>query len=120
DQTVPAPADNQAKVYLLSGNDAERHQHSFPTRRSSDLAGIACGRGWAATGEEGPDQIGRGESATACGICGTGRGFCGKVPQMPQDRKSTRLNSSHVAISYVVICLKKKSPAPRIPSSVSD
>src|SRR5439155_604329 len=27
---------------------------------------------------------------------------------MPRDRKSTRLNSSHVAISYAVFCLKKK------------
>src|SRR5690625_6535191 len=27
----------------------------------------------------------------------------------PQDRKSTRLNSSHVAISYAVFCLKKKT-----------
>src|SRR5437660_4606463 len=26
-----------------------------------------------------------------------------------EDRKSTRLNSSHVAISYAVVCLKKKS-----------
>src|SRR5690625_5973589 len=26
-----------------------------------------------------------------------------------QDRKSTRLDSSHVAISYVVFCLKKKA-----------
>src|SRR5437870_10447949 len=26
----------------------------------------------------------------------------------PADRKSTRLNSSHVAISYAVFCLKKK------------
>src|SRR5690606_39602258 len=26
----------------------------------------------------------------------------------PQDRKSTRLNSSHVKISYAVFCLKKK------------
>src|SRR5690606_41125113 len=26
-----------------------------------------------------------------------------------QDRKSTRLNSSHVKISYAVFCLKKKS-----------
>src|SRR5690625_6220209 len=25
----------------------------------------------------------------------------------PEDRKSTRLNSSHVAISYAVFCLKK-------------
>src|SRR5207253_9563365 len=27
-----------------------------------------------------------------------------------RDRKSTRLNSSHVAISYAVFCLKKKIP----------
>src|SRR5690349_22356955 len=27
---------------------------------------------------------------------------------MAQDRKSTRLNSSHVEISYAVFCLKKK------------
>src|SRR5690606_33215144 len=29
-------------------------------------------------------------------------------PQAPEDRKSTRLNSSHVKISYAVFCLKKK------------
>src|SRR5436309_11536109 len=28
--------------------------------------------------------------------------------QQPVDRKSTRLNSSHVKISYAVFCLKKK------------
>src|SRR5437870_8711140 len=30
-----------------------------------------------------------------------------------RDRKSTRLNSSHVAISYAVFCLKKKKTARR-------
>src|SRR5690625_6215027 len=29
--------------------------------------------------------------------------------QRRKDRKSTRLNSSHVAISYAVFCLKKKN-----------
>src|SRR5699024_12154154 len=29
-------------------------------------------------------------------------------PSTPVDRKSTRLNSSHVSISYAVFCLKKK------------
>src|SRR3989442_3641643 len=29
--------------------------------------------------------------------------------QLAQDRKSTRLNSSHVRISYAVFCLKKKN-----------
>src|SRR5690625_6157571 len=33
---------------------------------------------------------------------------CGWPPPKPTDRKSTRLNSSHVAISYAVFCLKKK------------
>src|SRR5439155_26080517 len=36
-------------------------------------------------------------------------------PRLPHrlDRKSTRLNSSHVAISYAVFCLKKKTTTPR-------
>src|SRR5437899_8020622 len=29
-------------------------------------------------------------------------------PPLPADRKSTRLNSSHLGISYAVFCLKKK------------
>src|SRR5690606_39283565 len=31
------------------------------------------------------------------------------LPPLPEDRKSTRLNSSHVKISYAVFCLKKKN-----------
>src|SRR3712207_7581704 len=31
-----------------------------------------------------------------------------EVPDHRQDRKSTRLNSSHANISYAVFCLKKK------------
>src|SRR5476649_3030771 len=34
-----------------------------------------------------------------CGVCAGRRG---------EDRKSTRLNSSHTVISYAVFCLKKK------------
>src|SRR5437879_6896123 len=34
--------------------------------------------------------------------------FGGGVGTSPQDRKSTRLNSSHRCISYAVFCLKKK------------
>src|SRR3712207_8987222 len=30
-------------------------------------------------------------------------------PVRPEDRKSTRLNSSHANISYAVFCLKKKN-----------
>src|SRR5258708_8488554 len=32
-----------------------------------------------------------------------------------EDRKSTRLNSSHQIISYAVFCLKKKKPLPTPP-----
>src|SRR5436190_9583818 len=38
----------------------------------------------------------------------------------PQDRKSTRLNSSHTVISYAVFCLKKKNTRPpcrRLPTA---
>src|SRR3712207_8825326 len=35
----------------------------------------------------------------------------------PQDRKSTRLNSSHANISYAVFCLKKKITIPSKPES---
>src|SRR5690349_24218629 len=31
-----------------------------------------------------------------------------RAPRSARDRKSTRLNSSHVEISYAVFCLKKK------------
>src|SRR5690625_6719689 len=34
-----------------------------------------------------------------------------------RDRKSTRLNSSHVAISYAVFCLKKKKTSMKIMSN---
>src|SRR5690349_22564595 len=37
---------------------------------------------------------------------------------LPEDRKSTRLNSSHVEISYAVFCLKKKKKQVILISSV--
>src|SRR2546426_8988464 len=49
---------------------------------------------------------------------GSGKTLCAQaianltgVPAVPQaiDRKSTRLNSSHLVISYAVFCLKKKN-----------
>src|SRR5256885_4648877 len=36
------------------------------------------------------------------------RGSYTYVIHHPEDRKSTRLNSSHLVISYAVFCLKKK------------
>src|SRR2546428_1698445 len=46
----------------------------------------------------------------APGADSTGRRFAGPWPleHLGQDRKSTRLNSSHDQISYAVFCLKKK------------
>src|SRR5260221_6848840 len=40
-------------------------------------------------------------------------------PVEDQDRKSTRLNSSHTVISYAVFCLKKKNKANTDPSNTS-
>src|SRR5207253_4104397 len=37
--------------------------------------------------------------------------------ELRRDRKSTRLNSSHVAISYAVFCLKKQNHTHRAPPS---
>src|SRR5256885_11185635 len=36
-------------------------------------------------------------------------GFAPDVARLLTDRKSTRLNSSHLVISYAVFCLKKKN-----------
>src|SRR2546427_5198717 len=35
-------------------------------------------------------------------------GYFGEIAILDEDRKSTRLNSSHSQISYAVFCLKKK------------
>src|SRR5574339_999020 len=54
------------------------------------------------------------KEANRCSICGLDIGIDSKKfkPRwqwnMNKDRKSTRLNSSHQAISYAVFCLKKK------------
>src|SRR3989454_9007878 len=38
-----------------------------------------------------------------------------RLPRQREDRKSTRLNSSHLVISYAVFCLKKKKKKPTGP-----
>src|SRR5690606_41332473 len=65
-----------------------RDLHSFPTRRSSDLA----------------PTTNRGRSARRTPPRSSKRWSARRA----SDRKSTRLNSSHVKISYAVFCLKKK------------
>src|SRR5215204_6118623 len=52
--------------------------------------------------------ISRGEDERLVGECTQ------RHPRLArQDRKSTRLNSSHTVISYAVFCLKKKMTRPR-------
>src|SRR6266566_8714102 len=46
-------------------------------------------------------------SRTARSAAGGGPGEA-RHPRRRRDRKSTRLNSSHLVISYAVFCLKKK------------
>src|SRR2546426_3551088 len=49
-------------------------------------------------------------TSSRCEAAGAARACCeGGV----RDRKSTRLNSSHLVISYAVFCLKKKNRQPR-------
>src|SRR5438045_8064307 len=74
--------------------------HSFPTRRSSDLRRQAERR-LAALGLEVVLHL-EVEPRDAAGEIDVLQG--GERP----DRKSTRLNSSHLGISYAVFCLKKK------------
>src|SRR6266511_4843168 len=65
-----------------------RDLHSFPTRRSSDLA-LAT-----------PTSL-PGKDTSALAVIA--------VSSPIRDRKSTRLNSSHVKTSYAVFCQKKKN-----------
>src|SRR5947208_6773359 len=93
--------------------------HSFPTRRSSDLAdhsspaAIADGLKFSV-----PVFSGHPHFDVDFGIRGRlqCRGHAAKrwhrqSGWLRRDRKSTRLNSSHQIISYAVFCLKKKTMA---------
>src|SRR5688500_19404444 len=79
---------------------ALRDLHSFPTRRSSDLrvlcAGTSCHVSQPCTGA--PNRMISGNGDVVSALASLDR----------EDRKSTRLNSSHLVISYAVFCLKKK------------
>src|SRR2546426_3676247 len=47
-------------------------------------------------------------AASRCSAASTAAGGCCFFTSLRLDRKSTRLNSSHLVISYAVFCLKKK------------
>src|SRR5438045_7415266 len=78
--------------FFFSSSAHHRDLHSFPTRRSSDL------NAWGKS----PDVVTMAmRSRLSQGVGKPGSHRHG-------DRKSTRLNSSHLGISYAVFCLKKK------------
>src|SRR5690606_41887980 len=83
--------------------DHPRAPRTFPTRRSSDLTSVAI---TSATGTE-TVLVNR---SVAAADCATLTAYCRmETNRIPGDRKSTRLNSSHVKISYAVFCLKKNT-----------
>src|SRR5207253_10962446 len=97
-----------------------RDLHSFPTRRSSDLEDLLREEVFLHRAEEllrilevllPLEHLP--EPGEALPVVGTERAGLLVAPVGRDavlghpDRKSTRLNSSHVAISYAVFCLKK-------------
>src|SRR5205814_8081744 len=82
---------------------------SFPTRRSSDLISLLAYRPRLGNLEfHGSGRIPNDPRAMirTAQFANPGATPIGKTRN--QDRKSTRLNSSHLGISYAVFCLKKK------------
>src|SRR5688500_19434376 len=77
---------------------------SFPTRRSSDLTRQHLDSVLANP----HDRTLRYVFADSLSEHGDPRGEFINLQLAPPDRKSTRLNSSHLVISYAVFCLKKK------------
>src|SRR6266540_5597414 len=56
-----------------------------------------------------PSDLGNRSPGQASRGLGLRDGLRGRASRAaPEDRKSTRLNSSHITISYAVFCLKKK------------
>src|SRR5207249_10790579 len=109
------------RLSLFSSRSSYLHNdypHSFPTRRSSDLDIVNARRfdgSTAATHELKraalPQEIRRGANRDGdrlARLIAADRNGAVQV-HVVVDRKSIRLNSSHVSISYGVFCLKKKT-----------
>src|SRR5690349_22479793 len=95
---------------FFHGSGSHRALNSFPTRRSSDLGFrkvAARGTGAIRKGDFEHLQAG-GRIPALPPISPSPCGALLKVFEI-SDRKSTRLNSSHVEISYAVFCLKIKT-----------
>src|SRR5690606_41545953 len=95
-----------------------RALHSFPTRRSSDLENFVDSDAPAAMPPVGTFSVYVWKSPlsppTLLPVWSLDTLVRPQPPCSPIDRKSTRLNSSHVKISYAVFCLKKKNIQQRL------
>src|SRR5207249_10128160 len=89
-------------LFFFPGYRDRRAPHSFPTRRSSDLRDPDPDhpRERAQPSLRPADRLPPPAHQSRRGLAGLPAAL---------DRKSTRLNSSHVSISYAVFCLKKKN-----------
>src|SRR5207302_8642746 len=92
---------------------ATRAPPSFPTRRSSDLLAtrlLVVEQGRLVQSGTPAEVTAHPRSRYVADLVGVaGAWVSGHLRRRPRlDRKSTRLNSSHVKISYAVFCLKKK------------
>src|SRR5436309_7310366 len=88
-------------IYSHGAPDDHRSVHTFPTRRSSDLSRSRDRPPRHCPKVHWPKRRGAPRHRSQCAT--PANGLSDNV-----DRKSTRLNSSHVKISYAVFCLKKK------------
>src|SRR5688500_19192382 len=89
---------------------SERGKHTFPTRRSSDLVdevGAAAAEEHALRRAK-PSHPHPEPKTSSERDRGGRRRDDGDARDQARDRKSTRLNSSHLVNSYAVFCLKKK------------
>src|SRR5207253_9492958 len=99
------------RLFFSYRSAAHRALHSFPTRRSSDLGKVALEELVLNAVTIVPRLLRKNSSGDMpprnFTKSGNTTNRCSASPPRI-DRKSTRLNSSHVAISYAVFCLKKK------------
>src|SRR5437773_9604146 len=64
-------------------------------------------------------NLGTGASITASTLSAGVHTVTATIADAGGDRKSTRLNSSHITISYAVFCLKKKKKQTQTPSQIT-